>query len=219
MIQRIGVAAQEKNTTPIKDIQQDEALKILLRTKVSYQLRDLYATIDGYLSNAYGGSVQLKMSCLFLHYVLASRTIPAHILIRGDDKLITGFLPKWPNLWQNPSAFKYCVKVLMYRFNNGRPFTEADWRVVAINSEPAFERVMIEVMWQLCAWLEKHKCRRNFEDFLRLVFRFNDVVKNYFSALCAKLSIDEALYLKMSGQKWEPIIMKMDPELASYLNF
>ena len=49
--------------------------------------------------------------------------------------------------------------------------------------------------------------------------RFKDVIKNYFFACCARLSVDDKLYQHMSVKKWEPIIMKMDPELASYLNF
>lgn len=70
--------------------------------------------------------------------------------------------------------------------------------MVAINSEAAFERVMIEVMWQLCAWLEHFKCRRSYDDFLNLLVRFKDVIKNYFFACCAKLSVDDKLYRQMS---------------------
>ena len=105
----------------------------------------------------------------------------------------------------------------MFRHNFGRDFRQEDWRIVAINSEAAFERVMIEVMWQLCSWLETYKCRRNLEDFLRLIVRFGDVIQNYFSALCAKLSLEDYLYQQMSAKKWSEIIFNRDPELYNYL--
>ena len=127
---------------------QDITLTYLCKSPVSYQLKELLCSVEGYLQSEFGASVQPKMTNLFLHYVLVTRTIPLVTVInRSDAHLASGFVPKWPNLWQNPLAFRYCVKFLMFRFNQGREFRENDWRVVAINSEAAFERVMLEVMW------------------------------------------------------------------------
>lgn len=108
-----------------KVIAQDPSLPMLVNSPVAYQLKEIYFSVNSYLQSMYGAAVQPKMTNLFLHYVLASRTIPIVTVInRADSSQVQGSVPKWPNLWQNSFAFKYCVKVLMLRFNNGRKFDD-----------------------------------------------------------------------------------------------
>ena len=91
---------------------------MLVSSPVAYQLKEVYKSVSSYLESIYGAAIQPKMINLFLHYVLATRTIPLVAVInRVDSARAQGFVPKWPNLWQNSFAFKYCVKVLMLRFN------------------------------------------------------------------------------------------------------
>lgn len=49
--------------------------------------------------------------------------------------------------------------------------------------------------------------------------RFKDVIKNYFFACCARLSVDDNLYQHMSVKKWGPIIKRIDADLDRYLRF
>jgi hypothetical protein len=100
---------------------------MLINSSVAYQLKEIYYSVNSYLQSKYGASVQPKITNLFLHYVLATRMVPAVAVIsRVDSNQAQGFVPKWPNLWQNSFAFKYCEKVLMLRFNKGRIFDDQD---------------------------------------------------------------------------------------------
>ena len=79
----------------------------------------------------------------------------------------------------------------MARFNQGSVFEASTLRPVRIGSREAYVRVIYEVLWQLCAWLAKHGCRKVKLQFFRHMLRFQDVIPNYFNALYATLVIDE----------------------------
>jgi hypothetical protein len=53
---------------------------------------------------------------------------------------------------------------------------------------------MVEVMGQLCSWLDYSHCRKDLQGFFYQVFRFKDVIPNYFTALISQLNVNEALY-------------------------
>jgi hypothetical protein len=97
-------------------------------------------------------------------------------------------------LWQKREVFWCTTSILMLRFNNGRKFIKQQLREIKIESEKAFERVMVEVMGQLCSWLEYSHCRKDLKSFFYQVFRFKDVIPNYFTALISQLNVNEALY-------------------------
>ena len=44
------------------------------------------------------------------------------------------------------------------------------------------------------------------------------MLKNYFSACCARLGVNDSLYKQMSGTLWAPIIRAKDSQLFRYLN-
>ncbi len=94
----------------------------------------------------------------------------------------------------------------MLRFNKGKKFVLNQLRVVKVQSEEAFERVMIELMWQICSWLQFHNCRKGATAFFQQVFRFREVIPNYFMALCARLVASSELYKAQSVRKWEEVI-------------
>ncbi len=98
-------------------------------------------------------------------YTLKNRLIPAymHLKIPGILQAGRGFLPMYPNLWHDTAVFKYHTYVLLLRYNShlAVKFDENHLRPIVIASEQAFQRVVIEVCWQLCSWLDRFHCEKS----------------------------------------------------------
>ena len=105
----------------------------------------------------------------------------------------------------------------MSRFNKGRNFEDSTLRLVVIESEQAFIRVIVEVLWQLCAWLDMHDCRKKKNQFFTHMIRFEDVIPNYFNALYARLVVDEDSLREWKDMDWPNTIDKADKVLSSYI--
>lgn len=105
----------------------------------------------------------------------------------------------------------------MSRFNNGQNFEDSTLRQVVIDSEQAFIRVIVEVLWQLCAWLDMHECRKMKNQFWTHMLRFQDVIPNYFNALYARLVVDEECLSKWKNMDWPKTVDEVDKDLSCYI--
>ena len=102
--------------------------------------------------------------------------------------------------------------------HNLQQFEEKHLRPITIQSAQAFKRVIREISWQLCAWLERYQCRHTLKNFLRHILRFEDVIPNYVMACFAFLDMDEELYKTASTWNWALTLTEGDVKLRKYLN-
>ena len=75
------------------------------------------------------------------------------------------------------------------------------------------------MLWQLCAWLDRFQCRKTKSQFYTHVLRWQDVIPNYFTALFAKLVVDEAALLDWRAENWPVYIKQHARDLHDYIRW
>ncbi len=135
--------------------------------------------------------------------------------MKGDFENL-GMVPIWPPLWHNKLTFNYTTFVLMLR-HNLQSFDRQHLRPITIQSTEALLRVILEISWQLCAWLERYQCRQTADNFLKHILRFHDVIPNYITACFAVLDMDENMFRNASCWDWSQTLFTADEKLLGYL--
>jgi len=195
----------------VQEIAQDASLVLLFKTPVQYKFKDLYDSVEGFIKTQFGGASQQVMVNMLFHYMVINNRQPLHVALKLSASFENlGMVPVWPPFWHNKETFHYLTFVLLNRHNRGASFDRRCLRPITIKSSEAFVRVVREVCWQLCAWLERYHCRREADVFLTHILRFNDVFQNYITACVAYLDMDPALFATAKKWDWSTILFAQD---------